>query len=171
MKKNSFFIILLIFSSTFCYGQGNKNIQASIPFTAKNLVGVWQEKDKIVGNGIGQNFQFFKDGHFILNLCNPGEDLRNTIRIKGKYRLKGDSLMFTILSRVEISGGDIDLSGGGSETFLFAIKGGEAKEIPAKNPHELKDPAYIIVQNIKHIFIGPEEYYKVSADPNTWLNK
>lgn len=166
MKKILVLLPAIAFSVSLCYAQSNLSKQSRIPFATINLVGVWQENDTIEGSGLLQNFQFFNDGRFELNLCNPNEDIRDIIAIKGRYRLIGDSLMVTILSKNVIIGGQINLDGGGSETKMFTIEGGDIKEIYIENPKELSDPLYITIISPKCIRIENEIYYKISSDPN-----
>lgn len=131
------------------------------------FTGRWQRNYKIVGNGLEQNFQFFKDSSFILHLEDDGDDARRVISLKGKYRVKKGIIFFTITSETEIVGGNVivDPNGYGLAFNIFDIDSGEIKEIPVKNPVE-QAPCYITIINKSCIKLDNETYYKISNNPN-----
>jgi uncharacterized protein (TIGR03066 family) len=132
--------------------------------TTKDLVGIWQRDSKRVGNGLQQNFRFFDDGTFVVNFSNESEDARGIYAIKGKYRLVGNKLYLTIISKTVVEGGKIVPTGSNETFFIFTIEGGEVKEIKEVNPKELPDPIYIIIDGKDHIEISNETYYKISKE-------
>jgi hypothetical protein len=129
--------------------------------TKKGLIGIWQRDSRIIGNGLNQNFEFYNNGTFVLNLGNDSDDLRSIIKLNGKYRLVDDKLYFTIMSETVVDGtieiGDMGVTYG---IFQFG-KNSKIKEIQVPNPKELSDPCYITL--IKHsiIKINNEIYYKI----------
>lgn len=153
------FVILLIvnISTTQIFAQQKMNLCC---LSQKDLIGTWQRDDSIVGSGLNQNFQFFKNDSFIFNIGNDGDDVRNIIKLKGKYRLRKDSLYFTFTSRTIIEG-PIEIADPGISLNIFSIVGKKTKEVPEHNPKELRDPCYITLITNNHIKINQENYYKV----------
>ena len=130
--------------------------------TQKQLVGVWQRDTKRVGNGLEQNFRFFDNGSFVVNLGNQGDDARGIIALKGRYRLDHNNLYITIISRTIVEGGKISIDDPGVSYSNFSISGGQIKDVPEGNPGELPDPLVITVVALGHIELGAETYYKIS---------
>jgi hypothetical protein len=155
MKKKSFAIILttLLFSTNL-FAQIKKD-----SLSKDGIIGTWQRDDSLVGSGLGQNFQFFSDNSFVLNIGNDGDDARNVIQLKGTYRLEKNMLYFTITARKVIEG-SIEISDPGVSLNIFNING-KVREIPEKNPKEMSDPCFITLLSKHHIKIDQEEYYKV----------
>lgn len=131
------------------------------------LIGRWQRNTNMVGNGLGQNFQFFKDSSFILHLGDDGDDARRVVSLKGKYLIKKDALFFTILSQTEIIGGKVavDPDAYGLSFHIFNIDSGKLVEFPVKNPI-VEAPCYITIINKSCIKLDNETYYRISNDPN-----
>jgi hypothetical protein len=125
----------------------------------ENIIGIWQRNDSIAGSGLNQNFQFFEDDSFILNLGNDADDARNIIQLKGKYRLDKDMLYFTITSRTIVEG-SIEVNDAGISLNIFSIASEKVKEIPERNPKELPDPCFITLFSNTHIKINNEIYYR-----------
>ncbi len=126
----------------------------------KTLTGTWQRDNKIVGNGLDQNFVFLENGSFILNLGDDSEDLRTITQLKGKYRIEKNKLFFTILSQTIVEG-QIGLADGGISLSLLELKNTKAKEITESNPKEIADPCYISVLSKTKIKLSNEIYYKI----------
>lgn len=153
-------LIIILFTITLpkqIFAQQN---QDSCCISQKELTGIWQRNNKIVGNGLGQNFEFYENGTFVLNLGNESDDLRNTIQLKGKYRLDKDKLFFTITSKTIVEG-KIELADGGISLSLFEIVDWKEKEIKELQPKEFKDPCYITLFSEGHIKLNNEVYYKI----------
>lgn len=129
----------------------------------KEILGTWQRNDSLVGNDLMQNFQFFANRTFVLNVGNGGDDVRNIVKLKGTYRIEKDKLFFTIKSRVIING-PIIMSDAGLSLNLFEIEVKETKEIPEVDPREIVDPAYITFFNKSYIKINNEKYFKVKVE-------
>lgn len=129
-------------------------------FSKKDLAGRWQRNDSIVGSGLQQNFQFFENNKFILNIGNDADDAVSIIQLKGTFQLKGDTLLFTITSRVIVEG-PLTIAEPGLSLNLFDI-GGKPREVAEKHPKQL-DPCFITVFTKRHIRINNERYYKVNA--------
>ena len=136
----------------------NKNVPSYI--SIKDLIGTWQRDTKIISNGLNQNFEFFSNGTFLLHLGSDGDDLRNTIELRGKYRIENDKLYFTILSKTIVDG-KIGVSDMGVSLSIFEIIDAETKVIQESNPKEIPDPCYITVISKTYIKLGNEIYYKV----------
>jgi len=94
-------VMLFILLSSQIFAQQKKNV---IYLTKEEFVGTWQKGSKVVGSGLNQHFVFNKDGKFILNLYSNGDDARNLLKIKGKYRLFQNELYLTITSRLVADG-------------------------------------------------------------------
>ena len=125
------------------------------------LIGVWQRDTRKVGDGLGQNIQFFGDGRFVINLGNQSDDARMLIGLKGRYRLVKNELYITILSRKVVEGGYIEIDDPGISFSIFSIAGGKVKEIVEASPVEIGDPLDITVIKRDNIKLGHEVYYKI----------
>lgn len=158
MKKIFFSLLIMTFSITFA--QQKKD---SYFLSNNDLIGVWQRDSNIIANVLNQNFEFYNNGTFILNLGNEGDDARSIIKLKGKYRLVNDKLIFTIISRTVVEGkleiGDTGISFG---IFVFG-EDSKYKEIKEPNPKELVDPCYITLITKSKIKISNETYFKVKS--------
>lgn len=126
----------------------------------ENIIGTWQRNDSIVGNGLNQNFQFFKNNTFIFNIGNDADDMRDIIQLKGRYRIMKDTIYFTITSKT-ILDGPIEIADPGISLNIFSIGGKKVKEVAERNPKELPDPCYITLFTNTHIKINQENYYKI----------
>lgn len=126
----------------------------------KDIVGIWQRNDSVIGSGLNQNFQFLDNNSFILNIGNDADDVRNIVQLKGKYRLDRDMLYFTITSRTILEG-PIGIADAGISLNIFSIEKGKLKEMSEHNPKEIPDPCYITLFSRKHIKINNEIYYKI----------
>ena len=154
---NVLMIFILTAISTEMFGQQKKD---SCCLSKKDFIGTWQRDSPIVGDGIGQNFKFFSNNSFLFNIGNDGDDMRNIVQLKGKYRLVKDTLYFTIVSRV-ILDGPIEIADGGIALNIFNIGDNKAKTVYERNPKELSTPCFITRYSNKHIRISAEVYYKV----------
>ncbi|MFI5148114.1 MAG: hypothetical protein ACHQRM_00160 [Bacteroidia bacterium] len=158
--KFSYALLLSLCLSNFIlFGQAKKD---SCCLSKSDLVGVWQRDNELVGSGLAQNFEFYDNNTFVLNLSSMSDDLRDIIQVKGKYRLAEDKMYFTFTSRV-IREGKIELTDGGISLNLFEIKSTKVKEIPEPNPKELVDPCYITLISNKQIKLSNEVYFKVKV--------
>ena len=157
MKRILLIILLVNIFSIKILAQQKKD---SCCILKKDIIGTWQRDDSIAGNGLNQNFQFFKNDSFILNIGNDADDARDIVRLKGKFRLVKDSLYFTITSRTVIEGA-IEITDPGISLNIFSIGGKKIKEVPEHNIKELPDPCYITLFTNTHIKINQENYYKV----------
>jgi len=156
--KQIFLIFLVV--NTFSVRLFAQQKKDSCCILKKDIIGTWQRNDSVIGSGLNQNFQFLKNDSFIFNIGNDGDDVRNIIQLKGKYRLIKDTLYFTITSRTIIDG-PIEISDPGISLNIFSIGGKKVKEVPERNPKELTDPCYITLFTNTHIKINQENYYKV----------
>jgi hypothetical protein len=127
----------------------------------KDVIGTWQRNDSIVGSGLAQNFRFLENNTFVFNIGNDADDVRDIIQLKGKYRLKKDTLYFTITSRV-IADGPIEIPDQGISRNIFSIGDNKTKEIREPGQKEIPEPCFITLFTKKHIKINQEEYYKIS---------
>ena len=155
----SFFVIALVVTF-FCIksmGQQKKEINY---ISKKDIIGTWQRGSNIVGSGLRQNFKFFQNDSFVLNIGEDGDDMRDIIQLKGKYRLVKDSLFFTIKSRTVIDG-TVELSDGGISLNIFSIKKKQIKEVPEPSIKELPEPCYITFFSKTDIKINQERYYRI----------
>lgn len=94
MRKIIFVLIILGYVQAIAQQK-----QEASALSKEQLIGTWQKGSKMIGNGLNQNFIFNKDGTFILNLDSDGDDARNLITIKGKYRMVKNELYLTVLSK------------------------------------------------------------------------
>lgn len=158
MKQTVFILtIVLAVFSTQIFGQ-QKNDTCCL--LKKDIIGTWQRNDSLVGSGLNQNFQFFKNDTFIFNIGSEADDVRNVIQLKGKYRLDKDKIYFTITSRTIVEG-PIEIADPGISLNIFSIGKGKVREVPEHNLKELADPCYITLFTNSHIKINQETYYKV----------
>ena len=124
------------------------------------MVGTWQRNYNRAGNGLFENFHFFSNGTFVLDLSGNNDDARSLIKLKGKYRLTNDSLYFTILSRT-VEEGKIEMVDPGVNRGIFTFDDSTIKEIKEKNPKELTDPCFITIIKPNKIKLNDELYYKI----------
>ena len=131
--------------------------------TKQDLIGTWQRDSKTVGNGLNQNFAFFPNDTFVFNIGGERDDVRNIIKLKGRYRLVGDKLYFTILSRTVVEG-KLVLSDIGVNLNLFQYeRGSKTREIVDSAPKELVDPCYVTIVKPGNIKLNNEVYFKVNS--------
>jgi hypothetical protein len=156
--QNYFITLILLLAVFHVEGQVKKE---KCFISKEDIVGTWQRNEKIVADGLNQNFQFFKNNTFVFNIGDNGDDVRNIIQLKGKYRLDNGSLFFTITSRTIVEGA-IEISDTGISLNIFDISRTKTKEISEKNSKEL-DPCYITFYSNTHIEINHEIYYKVKV--------
>lgn len=156
MRKIIFFLLIITYNQTFA--QQKKD---SCCITNKELVGTWQRDSKVIGSGLNQNFVFYGNGTFVLNLVNEGEDARSLIKLKGKYRVTKDELYLTILSKTILEG-ELEIAGMGSSLSLiqFGAKS-KIREIKEPSPKEFIDPCYITRITRSQIKLNNELYYKL----------
>ncbi|MEO8712558.1 MAG: hypothetical protein ABI405_10565 [Parafilimonas sp.] len=126
----------------------------------EELIGIWQRNDSLIGSGLNQNFQFFKDDSFVLNVGSDDEDLRDIIQLKGKYRISKNELFFTVNSKTIIDG-PIEIADAGISLNIFTIKKEKLVEVKEPKAQEISDPCFITLISNKHIKINNEIYYKV----------
>ena len=131
----------------------------TVSLTQQDILGTWQQNDSIIGAGLNQNFVFYKDSTFVLNMENMSEDARMLVGLKGKYRIIKDEIFFTITSRTVVDEGKVDVCEG-FEGCIFFINNEKLKEIPENNPQEL-EPRYLVVLSNKHIEINNVDYFKI----------
>lgn len=153
-------IVIIILANLFSNKTFAQQKKDSCCISNKDIVGIWQRNYSVVGNGLNQNFEFYDDGTFILNLGSDADDIRDVSRLKGKYRLDKDKLYFTITSKTVIEG-KIGIADMGISLSIFEIENGKEKEIPESNPQELTDPCYITLFADSHIKINNEVYFKI----------
>lgn len=156
MKKTMFVLMMVIYSQAFAQQKKGTDY-----LTKDELVGTWQIRSRLIGNGLNQHFVFSKDGTFVLNLYSDGDDARSLLKLKGKYRLTKDELYLTILSKTIVEGeleiGDMAIT---SSLIQFGA-GAKIKEIKEPNPKEMLDPCYISILSRSNIKLNNEVYYKV----------
>ena len=162
-KISIFFLIVFNIYSVRTLSQTKKEIF----ITKKELIGTWQKDFDRVGNGLNQSFQFFSDSRFIMTVGKFGDDAVSTIKLKGKYRLEGDKIFFTITSKTVVDG-ELVMVDPGVDSGIFQYgENSTIKEIKEPHPKEMVDPCYITY--IKHGKIAlntNEVYYKVYVQDN-----
>jgi hypothetical protein len=136
----------------------NKNVSTYI--SNNDLIGTWQRNSKVIGSGLNQNFEFFTNRTFILHLGSDADDVRNTIELRGKYRIENDKLFFTILSRTIVDG-NIGILDKGVSLGIFEVIDSKPKVVQESNSKEIPDPCYITIISKTNIKLGNEIYYKV----------
>jgi hypothetical protein len=157
--RNLTFILVMVFGlySSQAFSQSNKD---SSYLTKKDLIGTWQRNYDRVGNGLFENFQFFQDNTFLLDLSGNDDDARELLKLKGKFRLDKDKLYFTITSKI-VAQGKIEMVDPGVNFGIFAFDDSVVKEIKEDNPKELADPCFITVLSKNKIKLNSELYFKV----------
>jgi hypothetical protein len=158
-KTSTYLLFLTAFHILFNFSVSAQTRKEQKFLTKKDIVGTWQRNDSLLGSGLNQNFQFFDNNTFILNLGNDGDDARSVIKLHGKYRLNKDEIYFTIVSKTIIEG-KIEIADPGISLNLFTIEG-KTKEVQELHPKELSDPCYITLFSKRHIQINQEFYFKV----------
>lgn len=151
------FLVLFISISE---AQQQKVVKEPPVVTMKMLAGVWQKGHGHVASGLVQNFQFSADGQFILNMGDPGEDLRTIPRVKGTYRLAKNEVFFTITSKTVLEGGRIAV-GEMVDWNIFHLEDANLKEIKIVNPQELPTGCAMEVLSKIHIRFNYQDYYKI----------
>jgi len=131
----------------------------------KDLEGVWQRGQQGVGNGVEQNFRFYPDQSFFLDMSsNEGEDARGIASLQGKYRLVKNKLYLTVLARSVVQGGKVVMLNQSESTSIFAINGGTVKLVNEVDPKEMAEPLFISFLRDGGITLGSETYYKLSKE-------
>ena len=161
MIKRMLFVIFMIAIMTSISRAQQKETYVKGRFMSnKELAGIWQRGNDVVGNGLGQNFQFSQDGQFVLNVGDETEDLQVILKLKGKYRLDKDQLYFTILTKMILEGGEIGV-GDSLDGNVFSIQDAKRKEVKVNNPKEMQDGCIVRVYTPNHIRIINVDYYKI----------
>lgn len=135
----------------------------SVFLTRNDLVGVWQRNYKVVGNGLAQNFRFFRDSTFEVHFSDFGDDVRDIRELKGTYRLVNKKLHLTIRSRVVYVDSKITISESSEDANIFDVTG-TRKEIAEPDPKEYPVPIFITVVSKGKIMLDNETYYKLTKD-------
>lgn len=159
--------LILCVVSSHVFAQQEKD---SLYIDRKELIGVWQQDTRRVGDGLAQHFQFFTNGNFVVNLGNESDDARTLIALKGRYRLIKNKLYITISSRRVVEGGQFVIDDPGVSSSIFSIVDGEIKDIPERNLIEISDPIIITIIRKGTIKLGGELYYKISKEALDRIN-
>lgn len=153
--------ILSILLTLRANGQVKKD---TLYLSTNDLIGVWQRNFKEAGNGLQQNFRFFRDSTFEIHFSNEDEDARDIRELKGTYRLVKGLLYLTIKARVVTEGGKITIGESSESGNIFHITGGARKEVTETDPQESRVPIYISVIKKGKIMLDNETYYKMTKD-------
>lgn len=134
---------------------------------SNKLVGTWQIQTAKIGNGLNENFRFFKDKHFVYTF-DPSDETRRFLKLTGTYRLVNKSLYLMIKSRDENLGGELMAGAIGTDKSLFTLNNAEEKVVLEKDPKEL-DPLFVsrVVENHRSVslYINNRQFFKVSSNP------
>ena len=102
---------------------------------------------------------------FVLYLTNF-EDVRDIIQLHGSYRVDGEDLYFTIMSKTIVKG-KIDLAEPGVDLNIFTIYPDTTIEVPEVDATELSYPCYITYISSNHVKLNNEDYYRVETGPTS----
>jgi len=133
------------------------------------ITGLWQFGSSEVNSGYFDTYQFFSDGTFKFN-TDQNDGLRRILTIAGTYKLKKDTIIFSVKYSVEVVGGDISRSEISSRSDSWSIEGGKITECKVKKlvsdnaSFKLLDSG----NQIKIILIDKRKYYKIDDDPNSF---
>jgi hypothetical protein len=105
--------ILLSGISLLAFGQPGSDQGPGI--NRQQLIGVWQEGSATMGDALRKNFQFFSDGHFVLNFSQY-DDIATVRALGGKYKLDSSGLYLIAEYRKEIVGGTYEKGNPGAST-------------------------------------------------------
>jgi hypothetical protein len=164
------FLILSCFS-LFYFVTLAQNADSTI--RQRQLIGVWQINNAIVGDALRENFQFFPDGKFVLNFSQY-DDAQRVLALRGHYRLEGGLLFMTVESRDEIIGGYFTKGSPGFQRSAFVLEGGKVETITQIDSAGFKDPFVVInckiakSGKIMGIQIDHNKYYKLSENPEAF---
>jgi hypothetical protein len=131
-----------------------------------SIIGVWQVGTSQMADAWLANYRFFKNGKFKYTF-NEYDDRGRIRQAKGSYKLKGDTLILIITSRIEEVGGDLVEGSPGFQQEELVLEDTKSIEVKQKKI----DPIEFVLKwyNGK----GPKEfqiqnncYYLVSADPD-----
>jgi len=135
--------------------------------SSKELVGTWQYNTPQLGDAYGKNFQFYKNGTFVLNYSQYN-DIGRIAKITGKYEAKDSSIYLTLVSRTEVEGGKLVAGSYGFQKEEFVLNGG--KPVTIKQTGEKPEPFVLTKCKSKNgakcIQINNNKYYQISVDPN-----
>jgi len=127
MKQVLLIIISLLFVGGICLAQVRK----------QKLIGLWQIDSPKTGDALLANYRFFPNGTFKYTL-NGYDDQGRIAQARGTYRLRGDTLVIVIRSRIERVGGDLVQGGMGVDQDEIVLDGGKNIEVKQKNIEPIK---------------------------------
>lgn len=165
--------ILLSSFSLLVFGQSGADRGPGI--SRQQLVGVWQEGSTTVGDALKKNFQFFTDGHFVLNFSQY-DDIGTVRALGGKYKLDSGGLYLIAEYRKEIVGGTYEKGNPGVDKDEFVLNGGKLTVIRQKPDSDSYVDPYIVspCKSEKRtpghacILINYNTYYKISNAPGLY---
>ena len=162
MKGLFFAFSLILFLS---FDKGPTNI------STKNLIGVWQEKDSIVGSGLRAFYVFLPNNSFYY-FTNGYDNLNPLVNISGTFAIKNESINFKIKKYKIRTDFNIISTEPAWKFGEFAIDKGGLKEVINKDTseivHSIKS-CNLKSKNRKCIVINNVKFFRVYDDPNKFF--
>jgi hypothetical protein len=133
-----------------------------------DLTGIWQFKNKEIGSGFTDTYQFFRNDTFIFN-TSQFDGLQRVVSIKGKYEIKGDSLLLKLESTKERVGGSIVRSEINTLSDSWEIQ--DYKMVERKLP--VTEKQNIVLEKCNNnekacLLFDKRIYYKVDINPENY---
>lgn len=148
-------------------------MMSSLIFVPKNefhangefsIVGIWQVNSSKVGSALHDYYQFYNDGTFTYNF-DQYDDTKRVMSISGRYKASPEWITFTVLSRKELTEGEIVR---GSPGFQKGWVLDEAKQVTFNENYTETVEFSVCDSSIKFrcIKIANEKFYKLSDNPD-----
>lgn len=130
---------------------------------AQNLTGRWQADSAKFSEGI-ENYQFFADGTFCFNV-DEDEGLSRVSKIAGSFEIAGAKLVFVPAYYIELSGGDLGLTGDKPGTATWEFDDTKEKKVQLRKAKQQVAFKYYTKDGAEVLEVDGSKYYKVQNDP------
>lgn len=129
-----------------------------------NIVGIWRVDNCKVGSALRDYYQFLDDGTFTYNF-DQYDDTKRILSISGWYKASPEWITFTVISRKELTGGEIVI---GSPGFQKGWVLDEAEPVTF-NENYTETVEFSVCDSLikfRFIKIANEKFYKLSDNPD-----
>lgn len=139
---------------------------SSAQVTNHKLTGVWQISTPKLADAWLNTYRFFNDGTFKYSF-NQYDDTGRILAVKGTYKMKKDTLVLIVKTRMERVGGDIVQGGMGSQQNELVLDGARVVEVKQADHTPIVIPVkFSLKKGVRAITLQNNTYYLVSTDPH-----